>query len=406
MRLSRIYIDFISSLKILFRGGSSFFWVLAFPIVVMIVLGSVYSGDVSYKLAIQDKDNSSTSAALVKAFNSTKNLTVNTVAANEDAEAYMKSSGIGAVLIIPAGFGKQVQHNLALSKASSTAGGQVNSSIAGQTNTSVLNVVNIGQAPLKSSNNTRTTPATLTLKVDQSQLTGPGTIGVVDSAAKSFLIQLAGSAQLANVTSQQILPSQFKNIDFFVPGIISLAVLTIGVLGTATTNTEYRLKGILRKLSTTPLGKSDWLIAKILYQFVVVLISTALIFVVAKLVYDVATVPDAATVLLLFAGTICFTGIGMIVARFVKSEEAASAASMAIIFPMLFLSGTFEPLQLMPDYVQTVAKVLPLTFLTNGLRDAMIWGDVPSALYNASVVLLAGIIILVIGAVITDWREK
>ncbi len=408
MRLSRIYIDFISSLKILFRGGSSFFWVLAFPIVVMLVLGSVYSQDVSYKLAIQDKDNSSTSAALVKAFNSTKNLTVNTIAANEDAEAYMRSSGIGVVLIIPAGFGKQVQHNVALSKTSSTAGRQVNSSIAGQTNTSVLNVVNIGQAPPKSSNNTTTRPATLTLKVDQSQLMleQPGTIGVVDGIAKSFFTQLAGSGQLANITSQQILPSQFKYIDFFMPGIISLAVLTIGVLGTSTTNTEYRLKGILRKLSTTPLGKSDWLIAKMLYQFVVVLISTALIFVVAKLVYDITIVPGAATLLLLFAGTICFTGIGMIVARFVKSEEAASAASMAIIFPMLFLSGTFEPLQMMPDYVQTVAKVLPLTFLTNGLTAALIWGDVPSALYNASVVLLAGIIFLIIGAVITDWREK
>ncbi|MGZ4908707.1 MAG: ABC transporter permease [Halobacteriota archaeon] len=108
-RLSRIYIDFISSLKILFRGGSSFFWVLAFPVVVMLILGSIYSEDISYKLAIQNKDNSSTSAALVKAFNSTENLTVTTVAANEDADAYMRSSGVGAMLIIPAGFGNQVQ---------------------------------------------------------------------------------------------------------------------------------------------------------------------------------------------------------------------------------------------------------------------------------------------------------
>jgi ABC-2 type transport system permease protein len=406
MKLSRIYIDFISSLKILFRGGSSFFWVLAFPIIVMLVLGSVYGQDVSYKLAIQDKDNSSTAAALVKAFNSTQNMTVNTIAANEDAEAYMRSSGIGAVLIIPVGFGKQVQQNVALSKASPTAGGQVNSSMLGQTNTSSLNVVNIGQAPLKSSNNTTAMPATLTLLVDQSQLVTPGTIGVVDSIAKGFVTQIAGSGQLANVTTQQILPSQFKNIDFFMPGIISLAVLTIGVLGTSTTNTEYRLKGILRKLSTTPLGKSDWLIAKMLYQFVVVLISTALIFVVAKLVYDVATVPDAATLLLLFVGTICFTGIGMIVARLVKSEEAASAASMAIIFPMLFLSGAFQPLQAMPDYVQTVANVLPLTFLTNGLRDAMILGDTASALYNMSVVLITGVVFCVIGALITDWRDR
>ncbi|MGZ7167731.1 MAG: ABC transporter permease [Halobacteriota archaeon] len=277
--------------------------------------------------------------------------------------------------------------------------------MTGQTNTSVLNVINIGQESLKSSNNTTATPATLTLKVDQSQLM-TGTIGVVNSIAKSFFTQLAGSGQIANVASQKILPSQFKYIDFFIPGIVSLAVLTTGVLGTSTVNTEYRHKGILRKLSTTPLGKSDWLIAKMLYQCVVVLISAALIFVVAKLAYDVNTVPGAATLLLLLAGTICFTGIGMIVARFVKSEDAASAASMAIIFPMLFLSGTFQPLQTMPDYVQAIAKVLPLTFLTNGFRDAMIWGDTAGALYNASVVLLAGIVFFVIGAIVTDWREK
>ncbi len=405
-RLSRIYIDFISSLKILFRGGSSFFWVLAFPIIVMLILGSIYSEDVTYKLAVQNKDNSSTSAALVKAFNSTGNLTVKAVPANEDADAYMRANGIGTMLIIPVGFGDQVQKNVALSKASTTAGLRVNSTVAGQVNASAINVINIGQGALKSHNNTTATPATLTLKVDQSQLVTPGTIGVVNSITKSFFAQLTGSSQIGNVTSQQILPPQFKHIDFFIPGIISLAVLTTGVLGTSTMNTEYRQKGILRKLSTTPLGRSDWLIAKILYQCVVVLISAALIFIVAKLVYNINTVPDAATVLLLLAGTICFTGIGMIVARFVKSEEAASAASMAIIFPMLFLSGTFQPLQTMPDYVQTIAEVLPLTFLTNGLRDAMIWGDSASALYNATVVLLTGVVLFAIGAAVTDWREK
>ncbi len=405
-RLSRIYIDLVSSLKILLRGGSSFFWVLAFPIIVMLILGSIYSEDVSYKLAIQNKDNSSTSAALVKAFSSTGNLTVNSVAASEDADTYMKSNGIGALLIIPAGFGNQVQKNVALSKAPFPAGVQTNSSIASRMNTSVPNVINIDQALLKSSNNTTATAATLTLKIDQSQLVTPGTIGIVSSIAKSYFAQLAGSGQIANVTSQKILPFQFKYIDFFMPGIISLAVLTTGVLGTATMNTEYRHKGILKKLETTPLRKSEWLVAKILYQCVVVLISIALIFVVAKLVYSVNVVPDAATLLLLLAGTICFTGVGMIVARFVKSGEAASAASMAVIFPMLFLSGTFQPIQTMPEYVQTIAKVLPLTFLTNGFRDAMIWGNSAGALYNASVVLLMGVILFAIGSVITDWREK
>ncbi len=404
-RLFRIYIDFVSSLKTLFRGGSSFFWVLAFPIIVMLILGSIYNEDVTYKLAIQDKDNSSTSAALVKAFNSTTNLTVKMAPVNASADAYMRSTGTYAMLIIPAGFGNQTQHNLALGKIPST-GARVNSTATDQTNTGALNVINIGQQPVKPGNNTTITPATLTLKVDQSQLVGPGTIGIVNSVVKSFLTQLAASGQIANVTNQDLLPSQFRYIDFFIPGIVSLAVLTIGVLGTCSTNTEYRHKGILRKLSTTPLGKSDWLIAKMLYQCVVVAISAVLIFIVAKLVYNIHTVPNAVTVLLLLAGAICFTGVGMILACFVKSEEAASAASMAIIFPMLFLSGTFQPVATMPDYVQAIAQVLPLTFMTNGLRDAMIWGDSASALYNAAVVLLTGIALFIIGAVITDWREK
>ena len=59
-------------------------------------------------------------------------------------------------------------------------------------------------------------------------------------------------------------------------------------------------------------------------------------------------------------GTICVTGIGMIIARFVKDEDAANAAAGAITFPMLFLAGTFIPLETMPDYLQTVAKLLSL----------------------------------------------
>jgi ABC-2 type transport system permease protein len=88
-----------------------------------------------------------------------------------------------------------------------------------------------------------------------------------------------------------------------------------------------------------------------LYQTVVIFISAALIILVAKLVYNVQTVPYVVTLLLLFAGTICFSGIGMIVSRFVKDEDAANAAASAITFPMMFLAGTFIPLETMPEYL-------------------------------------------------------
>ena len=95
----------------------------------------------------------------------------------------------------------------------------------------------------------------------------------------------------------------------------------------------------------------------------------------------------------------------MIIARFVKDEDAANAAASAITFPMLFLAGTFVPIESMPSYLQAVAKVLPLTYLNYGLRDAMILGDTASALYNMSIVLVTGAVFFIIGSLITDWRE-
>jgi len=184
-----------------------------------------------------------------------------------------------------------------------------------------------------------------------------------------------------------------------------MTVLTSGVLQTVGMQTQYRNKGILKKLGTTPLKKSEWIISKMLYQAVVVFISAALIIVAAKLVYQVRFVPDVTTIGLIFAGTICFTGLGMIIARFVKDGDAATAAASSITMPMLFLSGTFIPIESMPDYLQAVAKVLPLTYLNYGLRDSMILGDSTSAFYKMCIVLIVGIVFLVIGTLITNWRE-
>ncbi len=407
MKLSRIYIDFISSLKIFFRGRSSFFWVLAFPIILMLIFGAIFSGgNVQYELAVQNKDGSDISASFINAVNSTNAFKVHMVNASENADTYIKSNRISGMLIVPEGFGNDVQRNLALGATRPSTAVQVNPATTITTNASALNATSLSsQSSQAQSNNTNVTPAAVILKVDQSSTSAPVISGVLSSIANGFNSQLTGSTQIVGVENQQVLSSQFKYIDFFVPGIIGLTVLTTGVLGTVGTNTQYRNNGILRKLATTPLGKSEWIISKMLYQTVVILISAALIIVVAKLVYNVTAVPNVVTLLLLFVGTICFTGIGMIIARFVKDEDAANAAASAVTFPMLFLAGTFIPLETMPDYLQTVAKFLPLTYLNYGLRDAMILGDTASALYNMTIVLIAGVIFFVIGSIITDWRE-
>ena len=405
MKLSHIHILFIIRLKLFLRERKSFFWVLAFPIIVILIFGAIFSGNMQYDLAVQNKDGSATSAAFVREINATNVFKIYMISPNQDADAYLRSSRMSGMLIIPEGFGKEVQHNLALGATQPSAVVQVNPSVTSQTNSSALKTSSSRSQSQALSKNTNVTPAALILKVDQSSAGAPVISGFLGSIANGFNSTLTGSEQTVSIDQQQVLPPQFKYVDFFVPGIIGMMVITSGVLRTVSMQTQYRNKGILKKLGTTPLKKAEWIISTMLYQAVVVFISAALIVVVAKLVYNVRTVPDAATLLLLFAGTICFTGMGMIIARFVTDADAASVAASAITLPMLFLSGTFIPIETMPEYLQTVAKLLPLTYLSEGLRDAMLYGDSASALYKMSIVLTTGILFLIIGSLITNWRD-
>ncbi|MFQ5951054.1 MAG: ABC transporter ATP-binding protein/permease [Candidatus Geothermarchaeales archaeon] len=84
---------------------------------------------------------------------------------------------------------------------------------------------------------------------------------------------------------------------------------------------------------------------------------------------------------------------------------ADDAAGSAIIFPMMFLSGTFWPIDFMPEFLQSIASVLPLTYFDNGLRDAMIYGNTASALDNTLIMLAVAAFFIGAGALVTKWRE-
>ena len=65
----------------------------------------------------------------------------------------------------------------------------------------------------------------------------------------------------------------------------------------------------------------------------------------------------------------------MLLTPFAKEAESASAVANAFLFPMMFLSGTFFPVEMMPDFLQSFAKLLPLYYVNEALRAAMIFAD-------------------------------
>ena len=84
----------------------------------------------------------------------------------------------------------------------------------------------------------------------------------------------------------------------------------------------------------------------------------------------------------------------------------SAAIANAIGFPMMFLAGSFFPLDLFPSYLRTVANVLPLTYINEGLRATMVLGNDTTALLDLAVTAVIGVVFFFIAARGLSWKAK
>ncbi len=199
---------------------------------------------------------------------------------------------------------------------------------------------------------------------------------------------------------------RYRFIEFFVPGIIAMAIMTSCLSNALNMNAELRQKGILRKLATTPITRADWLASSIVYQLILSVISTAAILLVSFFVFDVRLHIGIWLPLILVVEVIAFVGIGMLLTPFAKEAESASAVANAFLFPMMFLSGTFFPVEMMPAFLQAFAKLLPLYYVNEALRAAMIFVDDAATLRLFGVTAAFAAVVFVAGTFRTRWDES
>lgn len=359
------------ALRVWFRSKHTLFWTFAFPILLMLLFGAIFSvsEDPRFDLYVQNQDlingePSLLSATFVHMLNETGVLKLKMVDPAVNTAEYIDEEGVEMMLLIPEGF-----HQSCLIQ-----------------NASVV---------------LKTVPP----EVDTSAAT---VRGVVEQIVEVFNTVTTGEKppQVVTVQSESLVSENYRFIDFFVPGLIGMTLMTTGIFGAIGWNTRNRELGILKKLATTPLSKLEWIIGVVLFELVMCAISTVVILTVGVLVFDLRVLPGVYSIILIAAGAITFPGMGMVIARFVKETDSADAAANAVTFPMMFLSGSFFPLEMMPNFLREIAKVLPLTYLNNGLRDSMVYGNASSALYNTVIVLVVGIVFIIIGSLITNWREE
>jgi ABC-2 type transport system permease protein len=107
----------------------------------------------------------------------------------------------------------------------------------------------------------------------------------------------------------------------------------------------------------------------------------------------------------LILGPMFFASLGMLVGTISKNTETASVVGNIISFPMMFLSGTFFPISLMPTYLQYVSHALPLFYIIDGLTGIMIYSNFAQTTVDLIVVAAITIVAFAAAAKVFKWRE-
>ena len=369
MNLRVVGANLVVSIKSFYRAKSAMFFTIAFPIILILVFGALFMNqdNLSFDLGVQDFDHTDSSAQLVKTLELDGKFKVIKIDPAINATQYTKDNKLNLVLLIPKGYEGSIRQRMALNDPNASV--------------------------------------TLPYLYDPSSISVSLKMQNLKSVFAGINQKMSGKPPFIRSAETSILAKKYRFIEFFVPGIIAMSVMTLSLFGTVNLNTELRQKGVIRKLSTTPITRTDWILSNILYQFILAVLSTMAMLLVSFAVFSVNLQINAWLPVFIVLDVFAFVGIGMILTRFAKEAESAAAAANAISFPMMFLSGSFFPLEMMPGFMQTVARILPLYYVNEGLRASMVFDDHLTALrYSAIIgVFAAGVFIL--GIIATKWEE-
>ncbi|MGA2768613.1 MAG: ABC transporter permease [Candidatus Bathyarchaeia archaeon] len=372
--MSHVVIDLKASIRSFLRNKSTIFWTIAFPCVLILLFGAIFSqSSTKYDLYVQNQDIVGGKATywsdrLIGYLNATDApFNIQMIDSSVNATDYAITNRLSSLLVIPFGFG-------------------TNATSAYFTN---------GTA----------TAANVTLIYDQSTSSGPIVRSIVMSIVENINFGLSNGVNFLNVQDLTIAPQRYGYIDFFLPGVIGMTAMTTSIFTSVSISAQFKQNGVFHKLATTPLKRYEWILSRTVYNVLITYLGMSVMLILGVAVFGMKMTVDAISLFMVAMASLMFTGLGMIIARFVKDPDGADAAANVITFPMMFLSGTFFPLSQMPLFPQAIARVLPLTYVSDGLRASMIFGQSQTAIINTAIITVLGVACIVIGSWITKWEE-
>jgi ABC-2 type transport system permease protein len=314
--------------KRFFRDKTAVFFTFVFPLIFLFVFGSLFKGDngVSFDVAIINNSQSAFSQQFVGDLEKNEAVKKKDVTGLDDARKQMGQGELDSILVLPPEFGS------------------INNQ--GQPNGQAIVYYDPGSAQAGQTFGT----------IIQSTLNG------IDQ-------QITGKQPLFTVQQQSTDQRGLSSFDYIFAGLLGFSILSLGMFGPTQALPSMKKEGILRRLRSTPLRVSQFVLANAFNYALVGILSIGLMFVVGLTVFDFQMQGSYLTLLLLvIIGVATMFGFGLSIGGWAKNENQAAPLTNLVAFPMMFLSGTFFPRFIMPEWLQHVTVFLPLTPIIDAIR--------------------------------------
>jgi ABC-2 type transport system permease protein len=172
------------------------------------------------------------------------------------------------------------------------------------------------------------------------------------------------------LTVEDVQARSQRYLDFLLPGLLAFTLMQLSIAGSGFNIVEYRRKGILKRLFVTPIRPRDFIASIVMARMAIVLIQLTVLILVAVLALNVTIVGNFVSFyFIVMLGTFIFLCLGFCLGSIAKTQQAVMAVGNIVIFPQIFLSGVFYPIESMPELIQPIAKILPLSFVSTAMRE-------------------------------------
>ena len=316
-------------IKRLFRDKVAIFFVFIFPLIFLLIFGSIFSGndEVSFRVGLVNESDSEFAGEFASQIKENKVFDVDEEVSNIDqAKEKMNRGQLDTTIVLPGGFGD-------VSEKGYPAG-------------------------------------EVKILYDENNASAGQTLGsVMDGILKEINNEFVEIEEPLSVTTESTATKGLTQFDYTFSGLLGFTLLSLGIFGPTTVFPRLKQRGVLRRYHTTTLKVWQYFTANVVSNAAVGLIAVAFMFLAAFLVFDLNMRGDYLNLgIVVILGTILLFGIGLAIGGWAKNENQAAPLSQMVVLPMMFLSGVFFPTFLMPELLQNITKFIPLTPIVDSVR--------------------------------------